>query len=195
MRKCQGKTSTGRPCRRHVAPGVRYCHNHDSFDAKRLSAAGLGALAGHAVVPVVGGFVGAIGGALLDRYVLAQPEKKKVFLSFDFDHDRRLKAFMVGQSRNKRSPFVITDYSLKEAAPEPEWEEHAEDRISRSDLVMVILGTHTHRAHGVLKEVRMARRLGVPTVQIRKQGTFPRPVPGGGRVSDWSCDNLERILG
>jgi hypothetical protein len=173
---------------------VRFCHSHDSFDPKRLLAIGSGAVVGHALVPGVGGVVGAIGAALLDHLVLAQPEKKRVFLSFDFEHDRRLKAFMVGQAKNERSPFVITDYSLKEAAPEPDWEEHAAERILQSDLVMVMLGEHTHRAQGVLKEVWMAKWGGVPTVQVRLSGTSPRPVPGGGRVYDWSWDNLEKIL-
>ena len=44
--------------------------------------------------------------------------KNKVFISFDFDNDRALKEFMVGQARNADSPFEISDHSLKEAAPE-----------------------------------------------------------------------------
>ena len=43
--------------------------------------------------------------------------KKKVFVSFDFDNDKKLKDFIVGQSRLPDSPFEIIDTSLKEAAP------------------------------------------------------------------------------
>ncbi len=44
--------------------------------------------------------------------------KKKVFVSFDFDHDNRLKDFIIGQARNPASPFDVADHSLKEAAPQ-----------------------------------------------------------------------------
>jgi len=43
--------------------------------------------------------------------------KKKVFVSFDFDNDKTLKDFIVGQAKNSDSPFEISDHSLKEAAP------------------------------------------------------------------------------
>ena len=42
--------------------------------------------------------------------------KKRVFVSFDFDNDKPLKEFIVGQSRLSDSPFEIVDLSLKEAA-------------------------------------------------------------------------------
>ena len=35
--------------------------------------------------------------------------KKRVFISFDFDNDKRLKDFIVGQSRLPDSPFQIID--------------------------------------------------------------------------------------
>ena len=44
--------------------------------------------------------------------------KKKVFISFDFDNDKTLKEFIVGQAKNSDSPFEMSDHSLKEAAPE-----------------------------------------------------------------------------
>lgn len=43
--------------------------------------------------------------------------KKRVFVSFDFDRDRRLKEFIIGQSRLEDSPFEVIDHSLKEEAP------------------------------------------------------------------------------
>lgn len=43
--------------------------------------------------------------------------KKKVFISFDFDNDKTLKEFIVGQARNPDSPFEIVETSLKEAEP------------------------------------------------------------------------------
>lgn len=197
MRQCQGNTATGRRCRRQVEPGTRYCHQHAPLlDLKRVAAIATGALAGSRIVPgPVGAIGGAIVGAVADHLNLTAGVKKKVFLSFDYDNDRGLKHFMVGQSRLDRSPFEIVDTSLQEAAPEPEWVRHAERAIRQSDLVMIMLGTQTYRAPGVLTELRIARRLGVPTVQVRPTGGLGRAVDGGGRVYVWSWDNLERILG
>jgi hypothetical protein len=40
--------------------------------------------------------------------------KKRVFISFDFDHDEDLRNLLVGQARNPDSPFEIADWSVKE---------------------------------------------------------------------------------
>lgn len=122
--------------------------------------------------------------------------KKRVFVSFDFDNDKALKDFIVGQARNPDSPFEIIDTSLKEAAPMKTWEEKARAAIRRSDLVLVMVGPKTHRAPGVLKEVAMAREEGKPIVQVigYRDGDYT-PVPGAGRLYRWDWDNLKRLLG
>ena len=121
--------------------------------------------------------------------------KTRVFVSFDFDHDRRLKDFIIGQSRLPDSPFEIADHSLKEAAPERHWEDKANRAIRRAEIVLVMVGPHTHRASGVLKEVAMARRAGKRIVQIigYKHGAYT-PVPGAGRLYAWNWENLKNIL-
>ena len=40
--------------------------------------------------------------------------KKRVFTSFDFDHDEDLRNLLVGQSKNADSPFEMADWSVKE---------------------------------------------------------------------------------
>ena len=79
--------------------------------------------------------------------------KKRAFFSFDFDEDQNLKHHMVGQMKLLSSPFEGADWSMKEAAPERNWEQEAEARIGRSDVVVVLVGPKTHKAPGVLKEV------------------------------------------
>ena len=56
--------------------------------------------------------------------------KKRVFVSFDFDNDKTLKDFLVGQARPPDSPFEVIDHSLKEAQPERNWEAKARAAIS-----------------------------------------------------------------
>jgi hypothetical protein len=92
--------------------------------------------------------------------------KLRMFISFDYDNDKALKEFLVGQSKRTDSPFEISDWSMKEAAPEEYWEKEAERRISCSDMVIVMVGPKTYNAPGVLKEVRITRRLDKPIYQI-----------------------------
>ncbi len=122
--------------------------------------------------------------------------KKRVFVSFDFDNDKALKDFIVGQARNPDTPFEIVDTSLKEAAPMKTWQEKAHLAIRRSDLVLVMVGPNTYCAPGVLKEVEMAREESKPIVQVigYRDGNYT-PVPNAGRLYRWDWDNLKKLLG
>jgi hypothetical protein len=121
--------------------------------------------------------------------------KKKVFISFDFNQDKALRDLLIGQSHNPDSPFEVIDSSLHEAAPEKDWEEKAGQLIRRADQVIVIIGAQTHRAHGVLKEVDFARKHHKKIVQLigHKDGPHKR-VPGAGILYRWTWDNLKKIL-
>ena len=122
--------------------------------------------------------------------------KKRVFVSFDFDNDKVLKDFIIGQSRLTDSPFEVIDTSLKEAAPMKTWADKARAAIKRSDIVVVMVGPKTHKAPGVLKEVRMAREEGIPIVQVigYKDGNYTA-VPNAGRLYTWNWDNMKKLLG
>jgi nucleoside 2-deoxyribosyltransferase len=121
--------------------------------------------------------------------------KKKVFVSFDFDHDRVLKDFIYGQAKLPDSPFEIVNTSLKEAAPETQWENKARLAIGRSDIVLVMVGKYTHNARGVLKEVGMARAVGKPIIQVigYRDGEYTA-VPNAGRLYRWSWENMKKLL-
>jgi len=121
--------------------------------------------------------------------------KKRVFVSFDFDNDTALKDFIIGQARLPDSPFEVIDHSLKEAAPTVPWEYKARQAIKRSDVVLVMVGRNTHRAPGVLQEVRIAREEGIPILQVigYKQGDYT-PVPDAGHLYRWNWKNLKSLL-
>jgi hypothetical protein len=123
------------------------------------------------------------------------PTKKKVFVSFDFDNDKILKEFLIGQSKNSDSPFEVTDVSLKEAAPEKDWEEKAKVKIKSADVVIVMVGPQTHKAPGVLKEVKFANELKKKIIQLigYKDGDYTR-VEGAGTLYSWNWENLKKLL-
>ena len=120
---------------------------------------------------------------------------KRVFVSFDFDNDKVLYDFIVGQSKRSDSPFEISDWSMKEAAPQRNWEDEARAKIKRSDIVIVMVGPKTYQASGVLKEVKIAREEDIPIVQVigYKDGDYT-PVSDAGRLYRWDWENLKTLL-
>ena len=122
--------------------------------------------------------------------------KKRVFVSYDFDNDKVLKDFIIGQSKLDDSPFEVVDCSLKETAPERSWEEKAHRAISGADVVIVMVGPKTHKASGVLKEVKITIGLDKSIFQVigYKDEDYTA-VPDAGRLYKWNWDNLKTLLG
>lgn len=122
--------------------------------------------------------------------------RTRVFVSFDFDPDRVLKDFIIGQTRLPDSPFEVSDYSLKEAAPQRHWEAKARVAISRADKCAVMLGPKTPYASGVRKEVAIAKKLGKSRFQIigYRNGSRTWAVPDAGITYNWNWENLKKLL-
>ena len=122
--------------------------------------------------------------------------KKKLFVSFDFDNDKALKEFIIGQAKLQDAPFEVMDFSLKEAAPEKDWLAKARTAIARSEVFIVMLGSKTKNAPGVLKEVKIANDLEKPKFQIigYRDGSKDWAVPNAGSVYEWSWENLKKLL-
>ena len=198
MTRCTAQTKKRRRCLNQALSGEDYCAAHmGNVSPGSALAMLLGGIAGTAIAPGLGGLiVGAFTGTQVRRAIkVGVAVKKRVFVSFDFDHDRALKDFIIGQARLPDSPFDIFDHSLKEAAPERDWVNKARSAIRRSEIVLVIAGTQTYRARGVLQEVAMARDEAVPIVQIiGYKDRDCRPVPNAGRVYAWTWENLKKLL-
>lgn len=200
MSQCEAKTRFGRRCHKMAVQDDRFCRSHqDTFDRKSAEltiATGVGSVLGHIFFPGLGFFVGGVAGYVFGKSSQEKEMvKKKVFVSFDFDNDKTLKTFIIAQAKRSDSPFDIVDLSLKEAAPEKDWERKADAAIARSDLVLVLVGPHTWKAQGVLKEVRMARARNVKIIQMigYKAGDYTR-VPDAGQLYRWNWDNLKKLL-
>lgn len=197
MKRCKATTKDGRRCLNGQRTGTDFCAIHASeISSGELFATAAGAFVGHALIPGLGIVLGGLAGHSFRNFTgLNNMTKKRVFISFDFDNDRVLRDFMLGQARLPDSPFEVIDHSLKEAAPERNWEAKARAAIARSDIVIVMVGNDTHRAGGVLKEITMAREAGVQVVQVigYKDGDYT-PVPNAGRLYAWNWQNLKKLL-
>jgi hypothetical protein len=117
--------------------------------------------------------------------------KTRVFVSFDFDEDQKLKTFILAQAKNADSPFDIENWSLNEPAPQRTWQQKARERIARADVVLVMVGPHSYKSTGVLAEVAIANELKIPVRQvIGYKDASPTPVPGAGKLYKWDWRRL-----
>ena len=123
---------------------------------------------------------------------------KRVFISFDYDHDADLKLLLVGQSKNADSPFEITDASVKEHLV-GDWKDKVKGRINRADLVVVLCGLKTNSAAGVGIELEIARGLAKPYFLLagRASGTNVKPSTAlaADKLYDWTWPNLKALVG
>ncbi len=124
--------------------------------------------------------------------------KKRVFISFDFDHDEDLRNLLVGQAKNPDSPFDIADWSVKEHLT-GDWKEKVRERIRRTDLTIVICGEWTHTATGVAEELRITREEGKPYFLLwgraGKKCTKPKTALPSDKIYKWTWDNLKKLIG
>lgn len=124
--------------------------------------------------------------------------KKRVFTSFDYDHDEDLRVMLVGQSKNEDSPFEMADWSVKEPMT-GDWKEKVRARIKRCDLVVVICGEHTDAATGVSAELRIAQDEEIPYFLLhgRKDKTCKKPASAKStdKIYKWTWENLKKLIG
>lgn len=124
--------------------------------------------------------------------------KKRVFTSFDFDHDEDLRNLLVGQAKNPDSPFEMADWSLK-AEMTGDWKEKVRKRIRHVDQLIVLCGKWTHKATGVSVELEIAREEKKPYFLLKgradKTCTKPTSALSSDRMYNWTWDNLKVLIG
>lgn len=124
--------------------------------------------------------------------------KKRVFTSFDFDHDEDLRNLLVGQSKNPDSPFEMADWSVKEPMV-GDWKEKVRTRIRSVDQMIVICGEYTQNATGVSVEVRIAQEESKPYFLLHgrknKTCTKPKAAKSTDKMYDWTWENLKKLIG
>ncbi len=124
--------------------------------------------------------------------------KKRVFVSFDYDNDEFLKTALVGQANLEDSPFELSDWSIKEHIDE-KWKEKARTRVRSVDLVCVICGKNTNTATGVSAELEIAQDEGKSYFLLAGYADGGNVKPKAAKSTDklykWTWDNLKSLIG
>ena len=122
----------------------------------------------------------------------------RCFISFDFDHNERDKHFFAGQAKNSRTPFDIEDWSSKASLPQDQWEAKIREKISRCNILIVLIGKYMASATGVSKEIKFAKELNVPIfgVYVDRAGVSSN-LPEGlyrNRIIDWDWKKIASAI-
>lgn len=124
--------------------------------------------------------------------------KKRVFISFDFDHDEDTKIMLAGQAKLPDSPFDFKDASVKEHLT-GDWKEKVRRRMDNIDVVIVLCGEHTHKASGVAAELTIAqeedKQYFLLAAYADKTCTKPTSAKSSDKVYKWTWDNLKALIG
>ena len=125
------------------------------------------------------------------------PTKKRVFISFDIDHDDGARKMLAGQAKLPDSPFDFKDNSVKYHLT-GDWEQKVRRRMDNVDLVIVLCGTRTHTATGVAAELRIAKEKDKPYFLLAaysdKQCAKPTTASSTDKLYKWTWSNLKNLI-
>lgn len=132
-----------------------------------------------------------VGGAFL--WWLLKDEHPGAFISFASE-DARYRDHLMRQVGGERTPFKFKDHSLHEPFSE-RWKTQTREIIRGSDMLILMIGTDTHRAEGAIWEVKAALEEGVPVFGVHINKDPPGRVPAimkGHPVIRWTHPGIAR---
>lgn len=123
--------------------------------------------------------------------------KKRVFISFDIDHDEGTKKMLANQAKLADSPFDFKDNSVKDHLT-GDWKQKVWQRMDNVDVVIILCGTKTHTATGVAAELSIAKEKKKPYFLLAaysdKNCTKPTSASASDKVYNWTWPNLKTLI-
>lgn len=124
--------------------------------------------------------------------------KSKLYLSFDYAHDRDLYDRFLRQVQNVDSPFLTIDGSVEELFTDT-WKQIIREHIQQVDLVIFLCGVHTNSAKGVALEFGITLEESKPYFLLHardgKSARRPRRAEQADKVYVWTPENLRLLVG
>jgi hypothetical protein len=122
--------------------------------------------------------------------------KKRVFVSFDFDHDQGQKHLLVGQAKHPDTPFEFADWSSKEHLT-GDWKAKIKAKLAYVDVVCVLCGRSMATATGVNAEIKICQEIGKPYFLLAAYPdgcTKPSAATSSDKLYNWTWDNLKTLV-
>jgi hypothetical protein len=121
--------------------------------------------------------------------------KKRVFISFAVE-DTNARDFLVGQAKNKNSPFEFVNMSVQEPW-DNSWKTQCRSRIKSCDGVIALISKKTYNADGARWEMKCAKEENVPMLGVHiykdDKGAVP-PELSGCQVIEWNWDGIASFI-
>lgn len=123
----------------------------------------------------------------------------RAFVSFDFDHNQTEKTLFAGQAKSDSpTPFTVQDWSSKSSLPQSTWEAEIKEKIARTNMCIVLVGTTMASATGVAKEIAMAKEQDIPIFGVYVGGaTSANTLPVGlarSRTVPWNWSKIAAMV-
>lgn len=122
-------------------------------------------------------------------------KKYRIFTSFAIE-DANLRTMLIGQGRNKKTPFEFVDMSVKEPWDNA-WKTNCRTKLKGCDGVIGIITNNSPKATGQLWELQCAYDEGIPVLLIYGNADRPSNLPDpvkGRRINLWTWDNISAFL-
>jgi hypothetical protein len=123
--------------------------------------------------------------------------KKRVFISFDYDHDEGAKIMLAGKAKLGDSPFEFKDAPIKEPLS-GDWKAKVRRRMDNIDVVIVLCGESMLTAKGVVAELDIAQEKRKECFLLAaysdKICTKPTTALSTDKIYKWTWDNLKTLI-
>lgn len=114
---------------------------------------------------------------------------KKIFISYDYDNDRHYKNLLTAWDKNVLFDFKFYDGSVDVSVNSTNADyikQVIKNRISESNVLLVIIGKHTHKSEWVEWEINKAYDLKVSIVGVKIDNSNTSPNAIFGKGASWA---------
>lgn len=104
--------------------------------------------------------------------------KRRVFISYAYDTDRHYKNLLIAWDKNKQFDFFISDYSADvsiNSSDATAIKSVISRYINNATILLVIVGSQTHRSEWVRWEIQKAKELGKKIVAVKTDPSNTSP--------------------
>jgi hypothetical protein len=128
--------------------------------------------------------------------------KKKVFISYDYKHDKHYKNLLVAWDKNKEFDFSFYDTSVDVSVDSTDAAAISRvisRRINNSTYFLCIIGKHTHKSSWVAWEIKKATELKKKIVGVKtsKDNKSPSEILGVGAkwALSFTFESIKNAIG
>lgn len=113
---------------------------------------------------------------------------KKIFVSYDYDNDRRYRHLLSAWDANKQFDFEFEDHSTPyiDSVDAGRIKAAISAKMKNASCLLVIVGEWTSRSTWVTWEITRAKELGINLVGVKIRSTYTTPAALLGANAKWA---------